>query len=169
MSHLVYLGLGSNLGDKSQNILNAIRQLDMLAGEVLRTSSFYVSEPWGYHSANHYFNAVCELLTDLSPLQLLDQCKDIERIAGRKPTSSPHDEDRPLDIDILLFDDRVISSPRLQIPHPRLHLRAFVLLPLAELIPDFVVPLSGLSVTQMRDALPRLDDTHPLHDPITPL
>ncbi len=168
MTQIAYLGLGSNLGNRIRHLNVGIRLLEKQAGDVLRVSTFYESEPWGYQSPNRYVNAVCELRTELQPLRLLDCCKDIERQAGRKNKTSDHYEDRPLDIDILLYGNDAIDCPRLTIPHPRLAIRSFVLFPLSDLIPDFIVPLTRKSVAQLRDEITDSSDSDRVR-PLPPL
>jgi 2-amino-4-hydroxy-6-hydroxymethyldihydropteridine diphosphokinase len=133
MSHEVYLSLGSNLGDREATLHEAINLLQQRAGEVLRTSSFLETEPWGFQSPNRFLNAAVCLLTDLTPHQLLTVTQQIERDLGRtaKPRSRAY-EDRPIDIDILLYDDIQLSTPELTIPHPLMHKRDFVMIPLKE-------------------------------------
>ena len=133
MSHEVYLSLGSNLGDREANLHEAINLLQQRAGEVLRTSSFLETEPWGFQSPNRFLNAAVCLLTDLTPHQLLAVTQQIERDLGRTAkTRSRAYADRPIDIDILLYDDIQISTPELTIPHPLMHKRDFVMIPLKE-------------------------------------
>ena len=133
MSHEVYLSLGSNLGDREANLHEAINLLQQRAGEVLRTSSFLGTEPWGFQSPNRFLNAAVCLLTDLTPHQLLTVTQQIERDLGRTAkTRSRAYADRPIDIDILLYDDIQLSTPELTIPHPLMHKRDFVMIPLKE-------------------------------------
>ena len=134
MMHVVYLGLGSNLGDKQQHIARAIQLLNEQVGEVLRQSELYVSEPWGFVSAHHFVNACVCCATSLSPREVLTATQRIERSMGR--TRKSHDgvyHDRIIDIDILLYDDLHINEPDLVIPHPLMHERDFVMKPLMEI------------------------------------
>lgn len=135
MMHVVYLGLGSNLGDKQQHIARAIQLLNEQVGEVLRQSELYVSEPWGFVSAHHFVNACVCCATSLSPREVLTATQRIERSMGR--TRKSHDgvyHDRIIDIDILLYDDLQINEPGLTIPHPLMHLRDFVMIPLRSIL-----------------------------------
>lgn len=132
---MVYLGLGTNLGDKQKNLNDAIRMLENLVGEVEKVSSVIETEPEGFKSDNMFLNAVVKVRTALSPFELLDITQDVEKSLGRKEKSSNGIyHDRVIDIDILLYDDINISTPRLVIPHPRMAQREFVMTPLAEIL-----------------------------------
>jgi 2-amino-4-hydroxy-6-hydroxymethyldihydropteridine diphosphokinase len=139
---LVYLGLGSNLGDKDQNLNNAVRILYQDLGKVLRLSTFYTSDPWGYQSKNEYLNAVVLVETLFSPVEVLAKTQLIERKLGRTAKSGDHYEDRTIDIDILLYDDLIIDTPELKIPHPFISKRDFVLIPLTEIAPELTDPVT---------------------------
>lgn len=154
-----YLGLGSNLGDRRALLMQAVRLLDERAGHVVRLSAFIETEPWGFRSEHPFLNAALCLATPLTPLQLLDATQQIERDLGRTAKSSGgHYADRPIDIDLLLCGDRpdrcdlVMSTPRLTLPHPLMHRRAFVMQPLAEIAPGLVHPLLHLSMAQLAAA-----------------
>ena len=136
--HKVYLGLGSNLGDRNANIEQAIALIHERVGEVVRRSSFIETEPWGFESENKFLNAVILCETELTPRQLLKATQKIERELGRKKKSASSHishlyKDRPIDIDILLFDDLTIDEPDLKIPHPLMEQRDFVMIPLREI------------------------------------
>ena len=134
-THMVYLGLGTNLGDKQKNLNDAIRMLGNQVGEVEKVSSVIETEPEGFKSDNMFLNAVVKVRTALSPFEILDITQDVEKSLGRKEKSSNGIyHDRVIDIDILLYDDINISTPRLVIPHPRMTQREFVLTPLAEIL-----------------------------------
>ena len=134
-THMVYLGLGTNLGDKQKNLNDAIRMLENLVGEVEKVSSVIETEPEGFKSDNMFLNAVVKVRTALSPFELLDITQDVEKSLGRKEKSSNGIyHDRVIDIDILLYDDINISTPRLVIPHPRMAQREFVMTPLTEIL-----------------------------------
>ena len=143
----VYLGLGSNLGDKRANIKRAIEKIGELVGEVIRQSAFYETEPWGFQSENLFVNAVVKVMTTLTPMELLRTTQQIERELGRKSKSKSKKcqvsedtegkveyHDRPIDIDILLYDDLVVDEPELRIPHPLMYKRDFVMIPLREIM-----------------------------------
>ena len=134
-THMVYLGLGTNLGDKQKNLNDAIRMLGNQVGEVEKVSSVIETEPEGFRSDNMFLNAVVKVRTALSPFELLDITQDVEKSLGRKEKSSNGIyHDRVIDIDILLYDDINISTPRLVIPHPRMAQREFVMTPLTEIL-----------------------------------
>ena len=134
-THMVYLGLGTNLGDKQKNLNDAIRMLGNQVGEVEKVSSVIETEPEGFKSDNMFLNAVVKVRTALSPFEILDITQDVEKSLGRKEKSSNGIyHDRVIDIDILLYDDISISTPRLVIPHPRMAQREFVMTPLTEIL-----------------------------------
>lgn len=140
---LTYLGLGTNLGDKKQNLNNAVTALSLEAGGVLAISSFHVSAPWGFNSENTFLNAVVLIETKLTPFGLLKKTQEIERSIGRTAKSTQGYTDRLIDIDILLYDNLMIDEPTLKIPHPLIMERDFVLIPLVEIAPDLANPLTG--------------------------
>lgn len=134
--HIVYLGLGTNLGDKEQNIRLTIKKIEEQIGHVVRQSALYFSKPWGFKSENDFVNAVICCQTALTPSELLSATQSIERAMGRKKKSvdgSYHD--RIIDIDILLYDNLHIDTPDLKIPHPLMRHRDFVMIPLQEIYP----------------------------------
>lgn len=135
MAHTAYLSLGTNLGDKEYNLLSAISEIERRIGPVRAQSAFLATEPWGFDSQNTFLNAAIRIETMFSPLELLDETQKIERDLGRNHKSvNGQYKDRIIDIDILLYDDLHISTPRLTIPHPHMHERDFVLIPLKEII-----------------------------------
>jgi 2-amino-4-hydroxy-6-hydroxymethyldihydropteridine diphosphokinase len=147
---VVYLCLGSNLGDTKKNLEQALELLSEQV-RVEKLSSLYQTEPVGYKEQPDFLNAVCCGTTGLKPLQLLDFVKKIETDMGRVPgfRNAP----RLIDIDILLYDNKIIDRPSLTVPHPRLAERAFVLVPFAEINPEVRHPVSGKTVREMRDEL----------------
>ena len=134
MIHTVYLGLGSNLGNREENLRGALFEIASSVGVVEAVSSFIVTEPWGFESTHTFVNAVCRVQTRLSPMEVLDATQAIERNLGRtKKSVDGVYSDRLIDIDILLYDDWKVDTPRLVIPHPLMAQRDFVKIPLAEL------------------------------------
>ena len=142
----VYLGLGSNMGDRESNLRSA---LELLAGQVAleRTSPVYETEPWGYKEQPRFLNCVCEGTTTLDPRALLNLAKAIETALGRVPTFPQRP--RAMDVDILFYGQRVIKEPGLEIPHARLAERAFVLVPLADIAAEWRHPVSKLRVADL--------------------
>lgn len=133
--HTVYLGLGTNLGDRRRNMADAIRLLDERVGTVVRASGMYETEPWGFSSDNMFMNAAVCVDTQLSPHGLLEETQAIEREMGRTVKSvDGRYHDRLIDIDILLYDDIRVDEPDLKIPHPLMRERDFVMLPLGEIL-----------------------------------
>ena len=151
MHKLVYLSLGSNLGDRSLNLHQAIDKLGEL-GEVAAVSSFYDTEPVELTSQPWFLNCVAKLDTEKMPRQLMAAILGIEQEMGRqrKQPKGP----RTIDIDILLFGSSIIDTPSITVPHPKLHQRRFVLEPLAEIAPEVRHPIFKRTVREMRDALP---------------
>ena len=135
MQHTLYLGLGSNLGDKQQNIAMAVEKIEELIGHVECQSALHITEPWGFQSDNMFVNAAVKCVTILSPHEVLEKTKDIERqmVMTTKSVDGTY-KDRIIDIDILLYDDMEINDPDLVIPHPLMHQRDFVMKPLNEII-----------------------------------
>ena len=135
--HQVYLGLGTNLGDKEANLKAANEEIRKRVGEVTSLSAFHASEPWGFQSENSFLNAVCCVSTNFQPSEVLAVTQDIELLLGRLKKSTGGDySDRVIDIDILLYDDLHIDTPELTIPHPLMWQRDFVMIPLREIAPD---------------------------------
>ena len=149
MPHRVHIGIGSNLGDRRANTAEAIEKVSELPGtRVVRASSLYESEPLG-NAKTWFVNSVIEVETDLGPDVLLKKLKAIEEAMGRKRVKGKRWGSRIIDLDILLFDQDVIDKRTLKIPHPEMHKRRVVLLPLAELAPQVVHPQLGQSVSTM--------------------
>ena len=135
MNHTVYLGLGTNLGDKEGNIREAVRRIGELIGTVECQSTFLVTEPWGFESENTFVNAAIRCITSLSPFEILNITQDIERAMGRTLKSVDGQyHDRIIDIDILIYDDLHITTPQLTLPHPLMKERDFVMNALKEIL-----------------------------------
>lgn len=146
---LVYLGLGSNLGNKAANISTAIQKISLEAGDVVDASSLYASKPWGYDSENDFVNAVIAISTELTPEELMVKLQHIEQSMGRDKKSASGYTDRIIDIDILLYDNRNIHIPGLTIPHKFMHKRDFVLTPLVEIAAAFVHPTLNKTMAEL--------------------
>ena len=139
---MVYLGLGTNLGDKEQNLRMSIKKIEERIGNVVSLSAFYATDPWGFSSENSFLNAAVCVETTLLPLQVLEETQRIERELGRTEKSvNGLYADRLIDIDLLLYDDRVMDAEGLILPHPLMTERRFVMEPLSEIAPDVVHPV----------------------------
>ncbi|MBE6275460.1 MAG: 2-amino-4-hydroxy-6-hydroxymethyldihydropteridine diphosphokinase [Bacteroides sp.] len=142
--HKVYLGLGTNQGDKEANLRAAVEEIEKRVGEITSLSAFYDTEPWGFASDNRFLNAVCCVSTGLEPFELLAVTQNIERMLGRRTKSvNGFYSDRPIDIDILLYDDLRLYTPTLTIPHPLMTERDFVMKPLEEIAPEVIRTLGA--------------------------
>jgi GTP cyclohydrolase-4 len=139
-THVAYLALGANIGDRRSNLAAALQRLREVV-DIEEVSSIYETEPVGYTAQPHFFNIVCTGKTWLSAEDLLKYTQEIEYAIGRKP--SFRNGPRPIDIDLLLYDDLTVSCEQLTVPHPRMRERAFVLVPLAEIAPHVIDPVSG--------------------------
>lgn len=146
----IYLGLGTNEGNKEENIRGAIEELSHLLGTPTAVATIIETEPWGFHSDNSFLNTVVAFNTTLAPEEILKATQEIERRLGRtKKSIDGCYSDRPIDIDILLYGNRVIESEHLTIPHPLLHKRLFVLQPLAQIAPQVIHPTLGKSIARL--------------------
>ncbi|GAE23196.1 2-amino-4-hydroxy-6-hydroxymethyldihydropteridine diphosphokinase [Bacteroides pyogenes] len=153
--HRVYISLGTNLGDKERNLRLALKHIEEQIGKVVSLSAFYATAPWGFTSDNSFLNAAACVETRLLPLDVLERTQSVERRLGRKQKSvNGAYKDRLIDIDLLLYDDWVVSdvSPsgaRLTLPHPLMAERDFVLRPLAEIAPQLLHPVLGKTVREL--------------------
>ncbi len=158
---IAYLGLGTNLGDREVNLGRALDLLSANPGiRLLRPSMVYETEPWGVADQPLFLNAVAEVATTLDPEALLAVCKEVEQGMGRQPGTrwGP----RLIDVDILLYGDQIVRLPHLEIPHPRLHIRAFALMPLAELAPCTVHPGLGKTIGELAATAEGRDGVKPI-------
>lgn len=145
----VFLLLGSNIGNKSKTLLEAIELLAIECGSITSQSKTYKSEPWGFESKDDFLNVAVELETNLEPYSLLESILDIENRLGRTRVEDGKYHSRTIDIDIIFYGERVIVSQSLIIPHPNMHLRRFVLLPLSEICPSLIHPTLNVSVATL--------------------
>lgn len=152
MSAIIYLGLGSNLGDRAAYLQSAIQELPPKI-IVITKSPIYQTQPWGYSEQEDFLNQVIQGETELQPYELLAYIKALEIWLGRTPTFQ--NGPRQIDIDILFYDDQILQSPDLNIPHSHLHERAFCLVPLADIAPDLVHPSLNQSVKEILTNLDR--------------
>ncbi len=150
MTHIIYLSLGSNLGDRANNLLKAIEHLPPQV-EVIIQSSVYETEPWGYSDQPTFLNQVVKARTSLEPIDLLALLKEIEVRMGRK--ESFRFGPRLIDLDILFYDDLILNTPDLMIPHPRITERAFVLIPLSEISPDLIHPERNKTIAELKNSI----------------
>lgn len=150
MTHIAYLCLGSNIGDRSSNLHKAASLLDPKV-HIETLSPIYQTEPWGYSDQPTFLNQVIKSDTDLEPFDLLEFVKGIEVSMGRQETFrfGP----RIIDLDILFYDDLILDTPKLTIPHPRIRERAFVLIPLAEIAPELLHPVFKKTILELKTAL----------------
>lgn len=138
--HKVFLGLGGNIGDKQKNFERVRELIQGRLGHILLESSIYETPPWGFHSEHYFWNQVVCIETKLEAEEMLWRIMEIEEIFGIKSTEERY-TNREMDLDILYFDDDYFESKELIVPHPRIHERLFVLIPLVEIAPDFKHPL----------------------------
>lgn len=148
MPHQVYIGIGSNLGKKKENYLEALTRIAKLPDtKIVKESSLYESQPFG-DSKEWYVNGVIEIATELKPEMLLKKCKNIERAMGRKKVRKKWGA-RIIDLDILLYDTLKLEKKNLKIPHPELPNRKFVLIPLSEVAPQVIHPVLGVTISEL--------------------
>lgn len=152
--HNVYLGLGSNLGDKVEQIMSAVKSIQQRIGQVDALSPLYETKPEGFDSDNTFVNAACLVRTKLLPEEVLEYTQVIERELGRKNKSvNEVYSDRSIDIDILLYDSSIVELPHLVIPHRHLHERKFAIQPLTDIAPTIIHPVIGKSIFCINEEL----------------
>ena len=147
------------MGDRLSNIQQAVSSLSMHSQiNIVKTSSFYETEPWGNKNQDWFLNAALALDTDMSCKELLEYCQNIEVQLGRVRNQKEKWSQRVIDIDILMYDDKIINSSNLTIPHPLMHLRAFVLVPMLEVKADLVHPVFKKTISELYDELENPED-----------
>lgn len=146
----VYLGLGSNMGDREELLKRAITLLTSEAGNVVQCSSVWETEPWGFEAETSFLNMVVVINTGLNPLEMLKKINSIETRLGRKRSGKDY-QSRTIDIDILFWGNDTVNKGNLIIPHPAIAGRLFVLMPLNEIAPDFSDPVTGMTISELLD------------------
>lgn len=146
--NLVFLCLGGNIGNREANLNSAILKIAELCGQITASSSIYETDAWGSNSNLKYLNQVIQIHTKFTPQQLMQTVLDIETDLGRQRNDNQN-ADRTIDIDILFFNHQIINSAKIHIPHPRLHLRKFVLMPFFEINQDFLHPEINKTIKQL--------------------
>ena len=159
-----YLLLGSNLGNKEENLRNAVKLLKK-TGKVVRQSAIYETEPWGFTDERNFFNMALCLDTTLNPFELINEILKIEICIGRIRQNKQWVA-REIDIDIIFYDDRVVNEEHLLIPHPHAAKRKFVLVPLKEIAPSLIHPILKKSISQLLSECPDDSDVELLHEPL---
>lgn len=144
----VYISTGSNLGQKLNNLADARLAIEAIAA-IIAESGIYETEPWGFDADENFYNQVLCIETSLSPEQLIAKILDIEQKLGRARNYAKGYESRIIDIDILFYDNLLVDSKNVSIPHPKLHERLFVLVPMAEIAPDFIHPSLNKTINQL--------------------
>ena len=144
----VFLGIGTNLGDREANLKEAVVRIEQQIGGIIKSSSVYETEPWGFTTENQFLNVVTEVGTRLSPEEVLKEISSIETLLGRVRGEVRYTS-RVIDIDILIYDNKIIKQDGLIIPHPIMQERKFVLVPLCEIAPGFIHPVLKKSISEI--------------------
>ncbi len=156
---LAYLSLGSNTKNKEKLIEQAVGLINLSEDvKLVRTSALYETEPWGVKNQNWFLNLAAEIKTSLSASELLEKMQFIEKTLGRDRTKEIRWGERPIDIDIIFYGQEIVNLPNLTVPHINMHNRAFVLVPLLELIPDFKHPVLNKTISEIYDSLEDVED-----------
>lgn len=158
-----YIGLGSNIGNRLSLLKKAIQELNNNAGVVLHQSKVYETPPWGFDADQSFYNQVVELHTKLSPEELLDVLQRIEKILGRVRDGKGY-ASRTMDLDILFFNQEIMNTERLKIPHPKLHERNFVLVPMNEIAPQLVHPQLKRTISELLGQSPDQATCKPIEE-----
>ncbi len=148
---MIILSIGTNIGDRERNIENAVKALDEI-GKVTTISPIYSSEPWGFESENGFYNIALILETSLSPLELLKETQRIEKELGRTAKTTTTYTDRIIDIDLIDYDNQIIDTDTLTLPHKLMHKRNFVLYPLTDIAPEWQHPTLKLTALELKKA-----------------
>jgi 2-amino-4-hydroxy-6-hydroxymethyldihydropteridine diphosphokinase len=148
--HKIYLSAGGNLENTVEKFERLFSLLQSRTGEIVLKSSYYQSDAWGFESAYPFINIALCMQTKLSPFELLHQTQLIEKELGRTKKTTTHYQDRTMDIDIIFYDDAIIKTENLEIPHPKMHQRDFVLTPLNEICPNFIHPVLKKKISTLR-------------------
>jgi 2-amino-4-hydroxy-6-hydroxymethyldihydropteridine diphosphokinase len=159
--HTLVLSTGSNLGNKPGNLESALLQIEKRLGRIIKSSAIYESPAWGYKSKNLFYNQCILVETDHGLGDCLELIQEIEDKFGRERFKSEY-HDRSLDIDILFYNEIIMDTELLQVPHPRMHLRKFVLIPLAEILPEMIHPVFQKSVTELLEICKDPNEVRPL-------
>jgi 2-amino-4-hydroxy-6-hydroxymethyldihydropteridine diphosphokinase len=157
---ILYLSTGSNLDDRLDNLVVAARMISQQFGRILKFSPVVESEPWGFEADTSFLNQVLMVETGLDPVQVLDKALEIEKSLGRERTGKGYSS-RSIDIDILFYNDQLINTDKLVVPHPLMQNRKFVLIPLATIAPGFIHPGFHVSIVEL---LQKLDDNSPISE-----
>jgi 2-amino-4-hydroxy-6-hydroxymethyldihydropteridine diphosphokinase len=145
---IVFLGIGTNLGDRERNLEQAVTETEKSLGRVMQSSSLYETEPWGFKSEEKFLNMVVKIRTNLSPPALMENILILESMLGRERGEKQYIS-RLIDIDILFYDDLILIEDHLKIPHPLLNERKFVLIPLCEIEPAMIHPVLGKTIDEL--------------------